>query len=191
MDDLLDCARFGELDDIKLFIDHNASSAAKRTELITAIGRAGNTMLHMAAANGHVHVAEYLISQMPEPVRAFVNSTNQEGSTALHWAALNGQLAIVELLIRNGADPKIKNSAGHTALYNAEVNEKQDVVQKLLELTNYDADEEDDEEANNGNGLDNEDGEMELPPNCSIRYEDDCSSDGEEKATSQETQPNR
>lgn len=62
-----------------------------------------------------------------------VASRNKSGNTALHWAALNGHLSIVQVLILTAkADPTLTNNAGHDATYEAEVNDKKDVVEWLL-----------------------------------------------------------
>jgi ankyrin repeat protein len=63
---------------------------------------------------------------------ALLNSVNDAGNTALHWAALNGHLASVKALIAAGADVTIFNKAGHDAVFEAEINDKKDVVDWLL-----------------------------------------------------------
>jgi hypothetical protein len=68
-------------------------------------------------------------SVKPPPV---VNSLNKAGNTALHWAALNGHVDVILLLLGHGADPSVLNAAGHDALYEAEVNEKENAVDVLL-----------------------------------------------------------
>ncbi len=45
-----------------------------------------------------------------------VNMQNHEGYTLLHFAAGDGNLAMVNALLQRGADPRIKNSLGMTAL---------------------------------------------------------------------------
>lgn len=57
---------------------------------------------------------------------------NEAGNTPLHWAALNGHLSSVELLIQSGADVTIINRAGHDAVFEAEINDKKEVVDWLL-----------------------------------------------------------
>lgn len=61
-----------------------------------------------------------------------LNLQNTSGNTPLHWAALNGRLEAVEVLVGAGADVTTINSAGHDAVYEAEVNEKNDVAEWLL-----------------------------------------------------------
>lgn len=67
-----------------------------------------------------------------KPSPAFLNATNEAGNTPLHWAALNGQLESVKLLVQAGVDVTIINRAGHDAVYEAEINDKNEVVDWLL-----------------------------------------------------------
>jgi ankyrin repeat protein len=69
--------------------------------------------------------------QNPTMLR-ILNAQNKSGNTPLHWAALNGHLECVKVLIDGGADPTITNSAGHDAVYEAELNDKQEVVEWVL-----------------------------------------------------------
>lgn len=61
-----------------------------------------------------------------------VNSQNKAGNTPLHWAALNGHLEAVKVLLEQGSDPTITNQRGHDAVYEAELNDKKDVVEWVL-----------------------------------------------------------
>jgi ankyrin repeat protein len=61
-----------------------------------------------------------------------LNAQNKSGNTALHWAALNGHLQSVKKLLENGADPTITNQKGHDAVYEAELNDKKEVVEWVL-----------------------------------------------------------
>ncbi|CAH8251046.1 unnamed protein product [Arabidopsis lyrata] len=82
----------------------------------------GNSILHIAAALGHIHIVEYIISKFPN----LLQEENLMGETALHVAARAGNLNIVEILVRSITesslydeliDSKIKN--GDTALHAA------------------------------------------------------------------------
>ncbi|KAH8777348.1 ankyrin repeat-containing domain protein, partial [Diaporthe sp. PMI_573] len=55
----------------------------------------GVTPLQMAAMEGHVHIARYLIEQ-----GARVNSRSNKDVTPLHWAAENIRLDVVQLLLQ-------------------------------------------------------------------------------------------
>lgn len=63
---------------------------------------------------------------------AILNAQNKSGNTALHWAALNGHLEPVKKLLEYGADPTITNQNGHDAVYEAELNDKKEVVEWVL-----------------------------------------------------------
>jgi ankyrin repeat protein len=63
---------------------------------------------------------------------AIINAQNLAGNTALHWAALNGHLDSVKVLLEQGGDPTITNQRGHDAVYEAELNDKQEVVEWVL-----------------------------------------------------------
>jgi hypothetical protein len=67
-----------------------------------------------------------------KPAPELINAVNEAGNTPLHWAALNGHLESVKLLIQNGADVTIINQAGHDAVFEAEINDKNEVVDWLL-----------------------------------------------------------
>lgn len=61
-----------------------------------------------------------------------INAVNDAGNTPLHWAALNGHLECVKQLVQLGADVTIINKAGHDAVFEAEINDKKEVVDWLL-----------------------------------------------------------
>lgn len=63
---------------------------------------------------------------------ALLNAQNAAGNTALHWACLNGHLEAVKVLLEQGSDPTITNQKGHDAVYEAELNDKREVVEWVL-----------------------------------------------------------
>ncbi|KAG7652947.1 Ankyrin repeat-containing domain superfamily [Arabidopsis suecica] len=82
----------------------------------------GNSILHIAAALGHVHIVEYIISKFPN----LLQKVNLMGETALHVAARAGNLNIVEILVRSITESSLydelidaKSKNGDTALHAA------------------------------------------------------------------------
>ncbi len=69
------------------------------------------TPLHLAAANGHVSVARYLIEH-----GARVNAQDNTGCTPLHYAVSRKHRPLVEFLLGCRADSYLTNLAGQTAL---------------------------------------------------------------------------
>jgi len=65
-------------------------------------------------------------------ILAILNRQNKSGNTALHWAALNGHVEVLLALLQHGSDPSILNTAGHDALFEAELNEKTKAAEALL-----------------------------------------------------------
>lgn len=90
-----------------------------------------NSMVHMAAGNGHLELVAYLLTLVKEP-KNFVNLQNDSGNTALHWAAYNGHLPVVEVLVEKGADVFLKNSCGHDSMYEAHANSQEEVENWML-----------------------------------------------------------
>ncbi|KAK7541482.1 ankyrin repeat-containing domain protein [Phyllosticta citricarpa] len=142
IDELLYLARANETDDLPLCLaevqklpQYEGVSAADI--LCAAVdAHSGNSVLHYAAANGHSDVIKKILTSAyaasPDAYKPFVNLRNSSGNTALHWAALNGHLDAVKLLVSLGADAAVLNAAGHDAVYEAEQNDKNDVVSWLL-----------------------------------------------------------
>jgi ankyrin repeat protein len=96
--EIVEFARYGELqimdELLRLGLLH---------KLKEAMDERGNTALHMASANGHREVVEFILMAVADDV-AFINKVNEKGNTALHWACLNGHSEVADLLLRHGAD---------------------------------------------------------------------------------------
>jgi len=60
--------------------------------------------LHIAARNGHVEVAKFLLEK-----GADINCRGFFGAPGLHWAAIQGHKAMVEFLIGHGADLTLRD----------------------------------------------------------------------------------
>ncbi len=82
----------------------------------------GNSALHMAAANGHADLVDFLLRTAPtlRPGRAQsavdVNATNALGNTPLAWAAQQNQLGTVRRLLAHAAAVNCVNARRQTPL---------------------------------------------------------------------------
>lgn len=141
-------ARAGDLDSLKEIFTTLIDPCMLQT-CRDSISR--STALHMACGNGHLETAKYILSLIPkDQLKEYINLQNETGNTALHWAALNGHLPIVELLCDEfEADPFIRNSFGHDAIFEAENNGKEEVETYFLKK--YDIEPVSEEEDNNNN----------------------------------------
>lgn len=136
--DLLLSCRYGDLPDIQEFVSKFSADALNDVQ-----DDNGNTILHMAAANGHtgehastpplpcistlerrpVDVLAYLLPLVSP--RLLVHK-NRAGSTPLHWAAVNQHLDVAHALVQFPTGPgtdmiDIKNGAGRSPLAEAEM----------------------------------------------------------------------
>lgn len=75
------------------------------------VNKPGWTPLHYAATNGHLEVMELLLDNY-----AYIDAASPNGTTPLMMAAHYGTAEAVKLLLEAGADPKLKNEQGLTAI---------------------------------------------------------------------------
>ncbi|CAB4386114.1 uncharacterized protein OCT59_022486 [Rhizophagus irregularis] len=136
IEEVIACARYGELEELKTIIN---SFPVTHLELKDNLG---NTALHMASANGHLEIVEFIIQTLGSYLEKIINIQNDSGNTPLHWSALNGHEKVVELLVKNGADAKIKNRAGRTPMFEAQQNNHEKVIEFLLANVDPDKEEE-------------------------------------------------
>ncbi|GAA5846049.1 hypothetical protein JCM11251_005398 [Rhodosporidiobolus azoricus] len=116
---LLDCFRYGDVeegdfDDIKAFAEAYGDQA-----LAEAKDENGNTALHMAGGNGHEEIVRWLLPRLPA---SSLIAQNSSLSTPLHWISINYHLSILELLcpLLPLEAFSIKNQHGKTAVQEAE-----------------------------------------------------------------------
>ena len=119
--ELLECARYGEDDDLDLMKVLLAKGVP-----VDHADDGGNTALHKASANGHVDIVRFLagIGASHKP--------NSSGNYPLHWAVQQGQVGAAKVLLELFADVDVlaKNSFGRSV--NTEAFEKGDA--QLVEL---------------------------------------------------------
>ncbi|RAL48049.1 hypothetical protein DM860_017840 [Cuscuta australis] len=119
IESLIEAARYADIEDIKSLVSRGVSLDSKDS--------LGRTALHMASANGHLDVVNYLIDSKVD-----VNAFNEEKNTPLHWACINGHMEVVKSLILAGASVSALNSHGNTPLDEAlRMNNKLEVVDAI------------------------------------------------------------
>ena len=77
------------------------------------------TPLHYACAKGHLEVAEFLVAN-----GSLVDSTSLNGTTPLMMAVQSGNEELIKLLLDKGADLRLRNSNGLSAIDIAVIYEK-------------------------------------------------------------------
>jgi uncharacterized protein len=75
------------------------------------VNKKGWAPLHYAAANGHDDVVALLLDHS-----AYIDAASPNGTTPLMMAARGDHLTTMKILLDGGADPRLKNQIGMTAL---------------------------------------------------------------------------
>ena len=91
-----------------------------------------NSLLHHAAENGYLHVAEVLFSQEFEG-DFDINAIGEEGKTPLEIAIENGHEKLALFLIKQGPDLSIKNEQNETVLHIAAQYSKSKIVSNFVD----------------------------------------------------------
>lgn len=121
----LECCRYGEVDILRALLARFPSLISHRDT------QSGNSGLHMASANGHLPVVEFLV------YHKHTFTKNSSGNTPLHWAASNGQAIIVSFFTSQNycgdIDVLQKNEFGRSALTEGFSSQMEGVVEALLE----------------------------------------------------------
>jgi len=123
----------GNLDKVNEALEQNATLANSfgevhpdhRAFMQLENAEAGWSALHLAAHYGQSGIVKLLINS-----GAKVNAVAQNviANTPLMAAIAGGHIAIVKLLLEYGADPKLKDAAGHDALQLAEIDGKREIL---------------------------------------------------------------
>jgi ankyrin repeat protein len=99
-----DAALKGQKEMVRLLLDHGADTALRN--------QFGGTALHDAALGGSPEVIDLLLDRGAE-----IDARNLEtGATPLMQAASLGKLEAVNELLKRGANPHLRDNAGHTAV---------------------------------------------------------------------------
>lgn len=97
---LMMAALKGHLDLARKLIDRGAD-----------VNKTGWTPLHYAATGGHLAIMELLLEH-----HAYIDAESPNGTTPLMMAAQYGSIDAVKLLLAAGADPRLKNRLGLSAI---------------------------------------------------------------------------
>jgi len=111
VNDLLDAAKYGDMEAVEDFI-----AIGKDVNMKDDVGR---TPLHFAVAYDHNDITTELLAN-----KADVNPVDSKDNTPLHYAAGYGREAAVALLLDAGADVSVQNSTGKTAADLAKLDER-------------------------------------------------------------------
>ncbi|CAK4087938.1 unnamed protein product [Aphanomyces euteiches] len=88
----------------------------------------GETALHFATKKGRLEIVRMLLDH--DGIE--VNLSNEVNESALHYASSNGYVEIARLLLERGVHINAQSKTGYTALHNAIVRRKSNIVQALL-----------------------------------------------------------
>ncbi|XP_058699354.1 CARD- and ANK-domain containing inflammasome adapter protein-like [Poecile atricapillus] len=94
---------------------------------LNVLNHSNETLLHVAAAHGHLSIMEYLLSR-----GARTGVKDGKGRTALHRAAEKGHGGAVQVLLRGGASMHAVDMEGKTPLHWAAENNHSHILKMLL-----------------------------------------------------------
>ncbi|XP_075177270.1 CARD- and ANK-domain containing inflammasome adapter protein-like [Anomaloglossus baeobatrachus] len=95
---------------------------------VNAVNSSGETLLHVAASNGHVPVIEFLLSK-----GAKVDAKDKKRRTPLHRAAENGHLEAAKVLLRAGANIYSLDNDSQSPLHLAAQNNHHHLIKLFLQ----------------------------------------------------------
>ncbi|XP_014769847.1 notch-regulated ankyrin repeat-containing protein [Octopus bimaculoides] len=89
-----------------------------------------------AVKNGDTNVLQQILEKREGKVN--INLYDTEGQTALHQSCLNGNLELVKLLVKFGADVRLANRDGWSALHIAAYGGHQEIESYLIHVNSRD-----------------------------------------------------
>jgi ankyrin repeat protein len=99
---------------IRMSIHEAAFQLLRRSEHVHDLDVKGRNLLHLAALS-KCHVTVGMILRFKEYAGGFeLDAQDDDGNTALHYARERGISDMVIMLITHGANPFLRNAAGHT-----------------------------------------------------------------------------
>lgn len=106
---LHEAVRVGDKDLVKKLVKKDGRKHCVNVE----VDQYGQTVLHVAAEEGHAELAAFLIDKY----NARVNATDSSGWTALFCACKWGRVRVAEVLLQRGADAALRSHDHSTALH--------------------------------------------------------------------------
>ena len=113
---LMMASLYGMLPEVKVLVDKRGAE----------INKSGWTPLHYACTEGHLAVADYLLSK-----GAKVDALSESDTTPLMMAVRSGNIQLVRLLLDRGADLQIRNHQGFSAIDVAELFNQEEISKGL------------------------------------------------------------
>ena len=113
---LMMASLYGMLPEVKVLVDKRGAE----------INKSGWTPLHYACTEGHLSVADYLLSK-----GAKVDALSESDTTPLMMAVRSGNIQLVRLLLDRGADLQIRNHQGFSAIDVAELFNQEEISKGL------------------------------------------------------------
>lgn len=108
----------------------NAAAAAVAAAAAASSGAPYQEIFQKAVRSGDTHELQRILQRWEGAVN--VNLFDQEGQTALHQSCMDGNLELVKLLVKFGADVKLANRDGWSALHIAAYGGHQDIALYLI-----------------------------------------------------------
>jgi ankyrin repeat protein len=119
--EMLMCARYGELEDMVAILDEGVVPVDYQNDGL-------NTALHYVSANGNLECIRELLR------RGARSLGNSSGNTPLHWAVQNKHLEATNELLANlpGCDVLLKNDFGRSSLTEAFQTDNAQILEVVL-----------------------------------------------------------